>query len=59
MQGLVGRRSIETIIVALPGTLIGARLGSFVYSRLDDRRFDRVVLVFLLLSGLALVWGSR
>jgi len=59
MQGLVGRRSIETIIVALPGTLIGARLGSFVYSRLDDRRFDRVVLVFLLLSGLSLVWGSR
>ena len=59
MQGLIGRRSVETIIVALPGTLIGARLGSLVYRRLDDRRFDRVVLVFLLLSGLSLVWGSR
>jgi hypothetical protein len=29
-----------------------------LYKRLDDRRFDRVVLVVLLLSGLALVWSS-
>jgi hypothetical protein len=33
-------------------------LGAFVYHRLDDRRFDRVVLFFLLLSGLGLVWSS-
>jgi hypothetical protein len=44
--------------MAAPGTLIGASLGVNLYKRLDDRRFDRVVLVVLLLSGLALVWSS-
>jgi uncharacterized membrane protein YfcA len=57
-QGLVGRRAVVALIVALPGTLIGAWLGSYVYQRLDDRRFDRIVLVLLLLSGLGLVWSS-
>jgi uncharacterized membrane protein YfcA len=59
VQGLVGRRALVALVIALPGTLIGARLGAFVYHRLDDRRFDRVVLVLLLLSGLGLVWSSR
>jgi uncharacterized membrane protein YfcA len=44
--------------VAAPGTLIGAALGLRVYRRLDDVRFDRIVLVALLLSGLALVWSG-
>jgi hypothetical protein len=34
-------------------------LGSLLYGRLDDRRFDRIVLLLLLLSGLALVWWNR
>jgi len=59
VQGLVGWRVLTALVVALPGTLIGTWFGTFVYHRLDDRRFDRVVLVFLLLSGLGLVWGSR
>jgi uncharacterized membrane protein YfcA len=59
VQGLVGRRALVALVIALPGTLIGARLGAFVYHRLDDRRFDRLVLVLLLLSGLGLVWSSR
>jgi uncharacterized membrane protein YfcA len=58
VQGLVGWPLLVALAVALPGTLIGSLLGAFVYHRLDDRRFDRVVLFFLLLSGLGLVWSS-
>jgi uncharacterized protein len=58
LSGLVGIRSIVAFAVAAPGTLVGASLGLAVYRRLDDLRFDRVVLVVLLLSGLALVWSS-
>jgi uncharacterized membrane protein YfcA len=45
--------------VALPATLFGVYLGSLLYPRLDDRRFDRIVLVLLLVSGLGLVWQNR
>ena len=58
VSGLVGLRSILAFAVAAPGTLIGASLGLHIYRRLDDVRFDRVVLVVLLLSGLALIWSS-
>ncbi len=57
-SGLVGLGSVVALCVAAPGTLIGAWLGLRVYRRLDDVRFDRIVLVALLLSGLALVWSS-
>jgi uncharacterized protein len=59
LQGLIGMRSLMAVAIALPGTLIGAWLGSRVYRRLDDRRFDRLVLALLLLSGLSLVWWNR
>jgi uncharacterized membrane protein YfcA len=59
VQGLIGWRFLAALGVALPGTLIGAHLGSLLYRRLDDRGFDRIVLVLLLLSGLALVWWNR
>jgi uncharacterized membrane protein YfcA len=58
VMGLVSWRFLAALAVALPGTLAGARLGALLYRRLDDRRFDRLVLVLLLLSGLALVWWS-
>jgi uncharacterized membrane protein YfcA len=57
-SGLIGLRALLAIAVAAPGTLIGASLGLRLYKHLDDLRFDRVVLVVLLLSGLALVWSS-
>jgi hypothetical protein len=57
-SGLVGLGSVVALCVAAPGTLIGAWLGLGVYRRLDDVRFDRIVLVALLLSGLALVWSG-
>jgi uncharacterized membrane protein YfcA len=59
VQGLIGTRFIAALAVGLPSTLIGARLGVLLYPRLDDRRFDRLVLLLLLLSGLAMVWWNR
>lgn len=58
-QGLMGWRFLAAVAVALPGTLIGAGLGVMFYRRLDDRRFDLVVLCLLLASGLGLVWSNR
>ena len=45
-------------MLALPGTLIGARIGMRTYSALSDRNFYDVVLALLFLSGLGLVWSS-
>jgi uncharacterized membrane protein YfcA len=58
-QGLIGMRLVMALVLALPATLIGGRLGAWLYHRLDDRSFDRVVLVALLASGLLLVWSNR
>jgi hypothetical protein len=58
MQGLVSRASLLAVCIAAPGTLAGAWLGVRLYHRLDDYRFDRIVLTVLLLSGVMLVWSS-
>lgn len=58
-QGLIGWRFLAAGAVALPGTLAGSWLGSRLYLRLDDRGFDRLVLLLLLVSGLGLVWWNR
>ncbi len=42
-------------LVALPGTMIGAWLGRKTYNRLGDSRFNQVVLMLLLLSGVSIV----
>lgn len=59
LQGLIGWRLLVVLAAALPGTIAGARLGSLLYRRLDDRRYDRIVLFLLLLSGLGMVWSNR
>jgi uncharacterized protein len=58
VSGNVSWASIVALGLAAPGTLVGAWLGMRVYRRLDDVRFDRLVLVVLLLSGLGLMWPS-
>lgn len=58
VQGLVGVRFLLALAVAVPGTLLGSWLGVRLYQRLDDRRFDRIVLIVLLLSGIGLVWST-
>jgi len=58
-QGLIGRLFLGALVVTIPGTLVGSYAGSFLYRRLDDWRFDRIVLALLLASGVGLVWSAR
>jgi len=57
-SGLVATQVIWLVLVAFPGTLIGAWLGARVYHALSDKHFGDVVLGLLLLSGVGLVWNS-
>ena len=45
-------------LIAFPGTIIGAWIGSRIYHALSDRHFGDIVLGLLFLSGLGLVWSS-
>jgi uncharacterized membrane protein YfcA len=56
--GLVKPDVIWLALLALPGTLLGAWLGTRVYHALSDRNFRDVVLGLLFLSGVGLVWSS-
>lgn len=56
--GFVTAEVGRLVLVALPGTLIGAWLGRRTYIRLGERRFDRLVLVLLLLSGVSILAGA-
>lgn len=56
--GFITREAGLAILIALPGTLLGAWAGTRVYMRLGDRGFQRAVMVLLLVSGVVLVWTS-
>lgn len=58
VQGLIGTRLLLALALSMPATVIGGRLGAWLYHRLDDRRFDRIVLALLLISGLVLAWSN-
>jgi uncharacterized membrane protein YfcA len=62
-QAIAGFITLELgrlVLVALPGTIAGAWIGRRLYGRLDAQRFDRAILVLLLISGiLLLVTGRR
>ena len=57
-SGFVKLEVLWLAMLAMPGTLIGARLGMRAYQALSDRNFYDVVLGLLFLSGLGLVWSS-
>lgn len=57
-SGLVTAEVRWLVLLASPGTMVGAWLGARSYRRLSDRRFHEVVLALLLASGLFLVWGA-
>jgi uncharacterized membrane protein YfcA len=56
--GLVKPEVIWLALIAFPGTIIGAWLGTRTYHALSDRNFGDVVLGLLFLSGIGLVWSS-
>jgi uncharacterized membrane protein YfcA len=58
MSGLLNRHVALATAAALPGTIVGAWLGSLLYRRLGDRGFQKVVMALLFVSGLVLIWTS-
>jgi uncharacterized protein len=58
-SGLLTRQLLLDAAVTLPATIVGARLGAFVYLRLGDRGYQRAVMLLLLVSGAALIWTNR
>jgi uncharacterized protein len=56
--GLLTWQLGKALIVALPCSIVGARLGHWAYGRLETNRYNRIVLVLLLLSGCNLIIGS-
>ena len=56
--GFIGAEVGKFLLIALPGTLLGAWLGRKTYNRLGDNRFNQVVLVLLLLSGISMIVTS-
>jgi uncharacterized protein len=56
--GLLTRDVAVQAVVALPGTIGGAWLGAFIYRRLAERGYQRVVMLLLIASGIGLIWTS-
>lgn len=53
--GLVDARTAINFLWCLPAIATGSGLGLWLYGRLDERRFHRIVLVLLLVLGLTLL----
>lgn len=58
IQGLLSWHLAKSLLIALPGSMVGARLGHAVYFKLPATHYDRVVLILLLLSGINLLWSN-
>jgi len=56
--GLIGAEVMWLALIAFPGTILGAWLGTRVYHALNDQNFRDVVLGLLFLSGVVLLWTS-
>jgi uncharacterized protein len=54
-SGLTTPQFLPALVLALPGTFLGVFCGQRIYARLDDRRFDRLVLIVLGLAGVGLL----
>jgi uncharacterized protein len=57
-SGLLTRQVAVAAVIALPATIGGAWLGAFLYRRLGDHGYQRVVMALLLLSGVGLIWTA-
>jgi uncharacterized protein len=54
-NGLIGWSFFRVFLISLPATLLSARVGHWVYARLNEHRFDALVLALLATSGLMLI----
>jgi uncharacterized membrane protein YfcA len=57
-SGLLTWQVLVSAAIALPGTVGGAWFGAFLYRRLADHGYERVVMVLLLVSGIGLIWTT-
>ena len=57
-SGTLAHTDLRQFLIVAPAMLIPSWLGARLFTRLTDRGFTRTVLVALLASGLALVYGS-
>ena len=57
-SGLLTRQVALDALIVLPATIAGAWSGAYIYRRLADRGYQRVVMVLLLASGVTLLWTS-
>ena len=55
IAGLLPPEFWRGLLICLPATIIGVHLGGYVYRRLDNRRFDRLVVSLLLATGVTLI----
>jgi uncharacterized protein len=58
VSGFITHDLLLAAVVSLPGTIGGAQLGAFIYRRLADHSYKRVIMVLLLISGIVLIWTS-
>lgn len=59
VTGLMNWTYATAALWALPGTIASTWIGTQVYKRLDDRRFDRLVMLLLLIAGIFLVASAK
>jgi hypothetical protein len=52
--GIITSDTLRLFLIGLPALLIGTGLGWFIYGKLDEVAFRRIVLVLLLVSGVVL-----
>ena len=55
VSGLIGWAFVKGALIVAPSTVIGAYCGEWLYRRVDDRRFDRIILTILMMSGVGLI----
>lgn len=55
ISGLMNWAFVMGSLIVAPATILGAYCGVWLYRRVDDNRFDRIVLVILMLSGIGLI----
>ncbi len=58
VAGLLDSNVAKAFLIALPATVLGSLTGQWLYRRLSDDTFSRVVLLVLLAAGVSLVWGN-
>lgn len=55
VAGLLDGRLLTLMLLAVPGTFVGALIGRRLYERIDPKKFSRVILMLLMIAGGGLV----